>query len=330
MAIADALPAVSVIISFFKPDIDLARRQVASLLAQDGVNLTGFAVLDGEETGEDPELLALIRDAGFDIIVNATPLGVRQAFCEGLNRALADADHDRFFCYADQDDEWHPDKLSRLVACAAATQAALVHCDARVVAGDGTVITQSLHQYESRREPADLLGMILLNTVTGMTALFPAATARLARDVMASYDGSFLHDHVTAIAAASLGPVIFIDDVLVDYIQHGGNHLGAKLHRNMIRRRAMGVGPLAIYRDTSDSMFRDRRAVALLLDRHGKLPADLRTMFLTSQCRGFWNLSWTYTRLLWKMFIGLDFRRWVLGLRMMDAALFVHYPSPRS
>lgn len=325
MAGIDDLPAVRVIIAFFRPDLELARRQVESLLAQQGVKLTGVAVLDGIETERQAGVADLIRKTGFDVVVNETPLGIRGAFAEGLRRALASAVPGSYFCYADQDDDWYPLKLARLVDSARATGAALVHCDARVVRDDGTVVVPSLHRFESRREPEDLLGMILLNSVTGMTSLFPLATARLAHSLMENYQGSFLHDHLTAIAAASLGTVEFLDDVLVDYVQHRSNTLGAKARRNMFRRRAIGRRPFRLYRNTSGALFHDRRAVAELLDRAGRLPRDLQVLFRTSEFRdaSWWQIGWTGMRLSWNLFRTGDLRRWVLGLRMMDAALFV-------
>lgn len=319
---ADSELAVTVIIAFHKPDIGLAKRQIDSILAQAGVTLSGVAVLDGDETADDAALRDLIAAAGFDVVTNPEPLGVKGAFASGLERALAQAGDGQFFCYADQDDDWHVEKLARLAAHAQRSGAALVHCDARVVAEDGTLIANSLHRYESRREPNDLLGTLLLNTVTGMTCLFPMMTARLALALMTQYNGSFLHDHITAIAAASIGPQIYLDEALVDYVQHGGNKIGAKLHQSMARRRAVGSQHMALYRKTSEAMYQERRAVAQLLAQRGLLPRPLQLMFRTGHPAGVTSMMWAYTRSLFRLFAELDFRRWMLAMRMMDAALF--------
>lgn len=317
-------PAVSVIIAFHKPDIGLARRQIDSILGQTGVTISGVAVIDGDETADDPALQDLVAVSGFDVVVNSEPRGVLGAFAAGLERALSQAGDMQFFCYADQDDVWHAEKLVKLVACAQRTGATLVHCDAHVVAEDGTIIAASLHRYESRREPTSLLGTLLLNSVTGMTCLFPIVTARLALDLMMEYDGPLLHDHITAIAATAIGSQVYLDDVLVDYIQHRTNQLGAKLHIPLTRRRALGFEHLELYRMTSRRIYDERRGVALLLAQRGLLPLPLQQMFRTGEPVGTLRLIWIYTRFLARLFFEFDFRRWMLGLRMMDAALFCH------
>lgn len=308
----------AVIIAFHKPDIALARRQIASLVAQQDVELSVTAVFDGAETANDPELRALTEAAGFLPVVNDHALGVRGAFVRGLSAALEHASPGTVFAYADQDDQWHPAKLARSIARLDETQAALVHCDARVLAGDGSLIASSLHRYESRRNSNSLAGVLILNAVTGMTAVFTAEVARRALRLMERYDGTMLHDHLTAIAAASAGELAYLDEPLVDYMQHGGNQLGAKIHRSMLRRRGIGIAHLAAYRGTSAAMFADRRTVAKLLQEDGLLPWHLAALF---GCGAFGRLLTLAACVsVWSGFVASgDLRRAMLALRMCDA-----------
>ncbi len=312
-----------VVVAFHRPDHGLALRLIDSLLAQSGVDIAVVAVLDGAETCGDAALAALLDDPRIDLRRSAVALGVRGAFAFGLKRALVLYPDERTcFAYADQDDCWHRDKLARSLARLRQTAASLVHCDARVTDEDGKVIAPSLHDFESRRNADTPLEALLLNAVSGMTALFNAATARLACRLMDNLDSGLLHDHLTAVAAASLGPVAFLPEVLVDYVQHGGNALGARevLHRPWYRR-AMTARDLAAYRGTSRHIFEERRPLALALRKEGLLSRELAEMFLVSEpLPSFPRLVLRYWAAMLRLFLAGQSRRGFLCFRVMDGA----------
>ncbi len=318
----NGLPRVTAVLALHRPAPELARRQIESLVGQVGVDLVCVAVLDGGETADEPELRRMLARPNIEVVVQREALGVRRAFAEGLRHGLAMAGNGTcYFAYCDQDDVWHADKLARCCALARASGASLVHCDARVMSESGVLIAPSLHDYEARSEAGDLLETLLLNSVTGMTTLFTAGTARLALVLMQSYDGLLLHDHVTAAAAASLGPVVFLDAALADYVQHPNNQLGAKPHRSAWRRRAFGFADIAAYRQTSLEMFEDRRRLALLLAREGVLPPRLATLFKTGKTPGKTVLFLRFYLAALTLLLKRQFRRAMLCARMMDAAL---------
>ncbi len=107
-------------------------------------------------------------------------IGSTGCFCHGPPACCREAGESDFFAYCDQDDVWHPAKLSRLAGFLIETKSELVYCDARVVDEQGQTIAPSLHQFESRDVPHGLLQHLLLNAVSGMTALFTRRTAELA------------------------------------------------------------------------------------------------------------------------------------------------------
>ncbi len=315
-------PAVTVIAAFHKPSPVLAERQIESLLAQTDVRLSLVAVIDGADTAGDGDLMRQLRNAGATIVINETARGAARSFAEGLRRAIARSPGDAgYFAYCDQDDVWHSRKLSRSIAVLGATGAALVHCDARVVAEDGQVIAPSLFRYEARRESGNLLGTLLLNWVTGMTAVFPAHTARAALTVLDRYQGPLLHDHVTSIVAASLGHIAYIDEVLVDYVQHEGNQIGAKPKRGRLRWRVPGRSHVAAYRTTSAEIFETRRAIATVLAREDLLPQQLGIMFLTGATPSVKAFVQAYALEILKLTRSGQYRRARLAARMMDAGL---------
>ncbi len=317
-----AMPSVSVAMAFHRPSPVLARRQIESLVAQEGVRLSIAAVIDGAETAGDEELMALLTAAGAAITVNGEALGIRRAFATGLGQAIAAAQgDDGFFAYCDQDDVWHPEKLRLSVAALRGTGAALVHCDARVLDGAGHVIAPSLHRFEARREAGGLLEAMLVNSVTGMTAVFTARTARLAAAVLERYQGELLHDHVTAAVAAGSGGIALVDRVLADYVQHGGNQIGARPPRPVLRRRAIGASHLKAYRATSREIFESRRALANALAEEGLLPPQLETLFLLGPSPSKAQYAGDALRQFAKLMRAGQFRRAGMAARIADGAL---------
>ena len=317
------LPQVVVVVAFHRPDHQLARRLIQSLLAQSGVDIEVVAVLDGAETCGDQGLATLLGDPRIAIVRNDRALGVRGAFAHGLEQALArKPDEQTCFAYADQDDDWHHGKLARCHARLREAAASLVHCDARVTDEDGKAIAPSLHGFESRQNADTLLEALLLNAVSGMTALFDAPTARLACRLMDNLDSGLLHDHVTAVAAASLGPVAYLPEVLVDYVQHDGNALGAKelLHRPWYRR-AMTARDLVAYRQTSRNIFEERRPLAQALRKEGLLTQDMALMFLLSEPPpSLPRLVLRYWAAILRLLFAGQSRRGFLCFRVLDGA----------
>jgi hypothetical protein len=318
---AHGAPPVAVVMALHKPVMAQVKAQLASLLAQKGVRLHGTAMLDGAETAADGELRALLDDAGFALVATAEAQGARAAFAKGLKVALGAAEENALFAYCDQDDVWHAQKLARLAGFLAETRSELVYCDARVVEEGGRLIAPSLHRFESREEPQGLLQHLLLNAVSGMTALFTRRTAELAVALMRDCeDNSLLHDHLTALAAASLGETWHLAEPLVDYVQHAGNALGAKPHMRAWKKRTLGVGPLSLYRATSRAMFEQRRSAAQALARAGVLPRKLEAMFLTRR-PGFFEFEYAYANSVLALLAQGQYRRAMLCIRMWDAAL---------
>jgi hypothetical protein len=314
------LPRVTVVAAFHRPALDLALGQIRSLQRQSGVALRLIGVIDGAETAADARLGALLEDGGFEVIVNREALGAALSFAAGLGRGLSQSGRDELFAYCDQDDLWHPEKLARSARRLRERQAQLVHCDARVVDDAGRVIARSLHAYESRQEPQDLLQHLLLNSVTGMTAVFTAQTAELALRLIRGSRSGLLHDHLTAIAAAILGEVVHLDEPLVDYVQHSGNQIGARPRRPVRWRRAVGLAALRAYRETSSRMFAERRDAARALDLEGLLPARIAALFVV-QRSGAARVAAAYAAAVFSLLRARQYRRAMLCARMLDGAL---------
>lgn len=134
----------------------------------------------------------------------------------------------------DQDDIWHPDKLTRLHDALSDAEARfgadtpiLVHSDARIVDADGRPLHSSLWRHQGWNPAARSLPELLVqNNVTGCLLMMNAAAMPPVR--RASADGDLhMHDWFIALTAAAFGRIIPIPAALADYRQHGTNAMGA-------------------------------------------------------------------------------------------------------
>ncbi len=220
---------VFVVLSLFRPDEGLLGRQVRSLIDQSHRGIEVLACADGPLDGGTASLLTEIGDPRVRLVVFDNNVGVHASFARGLREALARSDRDTdLFAFCDQDDLWHPTKLAQQVACLGDPEVSLCHSDARVVARDGRELAPSLFDYESRSRSASLTDLLVMNNVTGMTAVFRRDVARAASGFPLARSRYVLHDHWTALVASLFGRIHLIDKPLVDYVQHDESVLGAR------------------------------------------------------------------------------------------------------
>ncbi|MBQ7536230.1 MAG: glycosyltransferase family 2 protein [Stomatobaculum sp.] len=153
------------------------------------------------------------------------------------SKEAANSGAGQYYMFADQDDVWHPDKVEKTLAAMREaegteekTGAAIpiaVHCDMRVVDEEGQEIAPSYVKYQQMSpERCGLNQLLVQNNVTGGAMMMNDALVRiiLSRPLPRH---AVMHDHWIALAAAAFGKVIFLDEALYDYRQHGTNVLGA-------------------------------------------------------------------------------------------------------
>lgn len=208
------------------------REQLESILAQ-SVRPDEVVVSD-DDSGDDTLRLVesvFARHAADGvssrILRHAPPLGVTRNFESAISACTGD-----LIVLSDQDDVWHPDRIERMAAeFAARSELLLAFSDARLVNADGAFLGESLFQGLGIREAdkrelrdGDAYGVLLTrNLATGATMMFRRELAALA----APFPESWLHDEWLAVMAAATGRIRLLDDLLIDYRQHGRNEVGA-------------------------------------------------------------------------------------------------------
>lgn len=245
----DSEPLIAVCLATFDPPAELFERQIASLRAQAHRNWVCVVSDDGSSNEAYSVVEATIQgDERFRVARSSGRIG----FYRNFERALAMVPPAaRFVAFADQDDRWHPDKLSTLVS--AIGDAQLVYSDARAVRADGTVLSESLWAGR-RNNRTNLASLLLSNTVTGAASLFRRELLDLVLPLPPA-PGVPYHDHWTALVALATGEVAHVDRPLFDYVQHTGAVLGyeaigarAELSRVRRLRRLSGAPADALER----------------------------------------------------------------------------------
>ena len=222
------------------PPPELLARQLDSIRAQTHHN---WVCVISDDCSAPSALAAIERaiagDARFVLSRSPQRLGFYRNFERALELVPADA---RYVALADQDDAWRADKLDALLAELGGAQ--LVYSDARIVARDGRVLSDTWWG-QRRNNHEDLLSLLVANAVTGAASLFRRELLDYALPFPPAQFAHF-HDHWIGLVAATLGEIAYVPRPLYDYVQHGQASLGhaaanrmPSLRERLTQRRAL-------------------------------------------------------------------------------------------
>ena len=197
------------------------RQQIDSILQQDYPNIQLVLSDDGSQDGTQ-EILAEYEAKYPDRVIwhqSGKRFGNAQTHFMHLLRTFHDAP---YIMFSDQDDVWHPDKVSKTLEKmreieTVSTVPALVHTDLRVVDQDLNVKAQSFCEYSNINGNRLKLNQLLVqNVVTGCTVMVNRALAELSCAEI-SEDAIIMHDWWIALLAAACGTIGFLNETTIDY-----------------------------------------------------------------------------------------------------------------
>lgn len=229
---ADALPEYAVVLSAYDGAAHI-NAQIESIEAQTAGR---WRLYVRDDASGDDTYARLVECARGEPRIELQPadglnLGAAASFGTLLQLALDRGE--RYVFLSDQDDVWLPKKCARMVEEMVAKEAevgagvpVLVHTDLRVVGSDLSLIHDSFTELLRIDAVGDLHARRLLlgNSVTGCATLVNAALLRCALPMPTVA----MHDWWLAQCAAAFGEVVFLDEPLVLYRQHGRNVVGAR------------------------------------------------------------------------------------------------------
>jgi len=220
-------PRIHVVLATFSPRPDWLIGQIASVLAQEAVEVTLHICDDG--SGPDTEAL-LARLCGSDPRCDWST-GERVGSARNFARGLADSPRDvEAILLADQDDVWDTHKARELLSVLDDGNV-LAHSDARLIDSDGSGLPGTLFSHEVRdRDALSQASLVVRNTVTGCTLAMRPALLDAALPFPSAVGGAFHHDLWLALCAAGIGTIGTCERPLLAYRQHEGNVVGAVAH----------------------------------------------------------------------------------------------------
>jgi glycosyltransferase involved in cell wall biosynthesis len=216
-------PLVAICMATHEPPETLFKRQVESIRRQTHGRFICLISDDASSEHAWEEIQrAIAEDPRFVASRGSTRLGFYNNFERSLMLVPPEA---TYVAFADQDDEWHEDKLDVLIRAVETSGAELAFSDMAIVDESGRTLQSS---YWDRRRNAwtDLGSLLLMNTVTGAASLFRRDLLEDALPFPPRLASAY-HDHWIACVALARGTIVYVDRPLYAYVQHGGNEAGA-------------------------------------------------------------------------------------------------------
>jgi O-antigen biosynthesis protein len=244
-------PRVHVVLATFEPRPDWLQLQVATILAQEGVEVSLDVTDDGSGTDTGILLEQLCAADPRCRWTTGARLGSAANFARGLARAPRDVDA---ILLADQDDVWEPDKAAVLVATLAEGHL-LAHSDARLIDADGALLPGTLFEHEGRDATATTQeSLVVRNVVTGCTAALRPEVLEAALPFPSLVGGAVHHDLWLALCAAGRGTIGTVRRPLLGYRQHGANVVGAVTGYGRFRGPREAAGSWALRRHIAEAV----------------------------------------------------------------------------
>ena len=221
-----SLQRVGIVLAAYQPDQQLFEGQLESIRTQDHPDWFCVVTMDSPmlTIDEAPWIRRYYEDGRFHFYQNDTQLGALKNFERGSLIALdlgAEA-----IAFSDQDDYWHPNKVSRsLLALNQQPPLSAICCDARVrINGELQSRPRShIMRYSSKKYSYSTRRVLLSWGAWGNGMMFDAKLVPL-HPFTAS--GQRFHDgHISAVASLN-GGITFLPEVLFDYNLHSFNLVG--------------------------------------------------------------------------------------------------------
>jgi len=224
---------IAICMATHEPDPERLALQLDSIRDQDWPAWVCVISDDASSPGSYAELQRLTEeDPRFVVSRSERRLGFYRNFERALRMAPIEA---AWVALSDQDDRWHPDKLSALRAALAARPGArLAYSDMRMLDEHGEVVSDT-YWILRRNNSSNLTSMLIANTVTGAASLFDRSLLDCALPFPPAV-GTAYHDHWLALCALASGGLAYLDRPTYDRVRHLGSVTADTAHARALHR----------------------------------------------------------------------------------------------
>ena len=225
---------VVVLMPVFKPSVDFLYEQIASIQNQKGVEITLCCVVADMVSKEIITNMAAKVGIHLKTFLPQSKLGVTEAIIFGFKSTIDSFEYD-YLALCDQDDIWLPTKIKNQIDVLKTKDADLTYCDANVINHDNTKEYGSMHVLEKRPKCPTIYNLATGNIGTGMTFLMTYQFSRTALPFLRKAPKWMLHDYQMMIICSLVGKVYFDERIFVRYRQHGANHTGIAMSKELVQ-----------------------------------------------------------------------------------------------
>ena len=210
------LPLISIVMATYNGSLYLAE-QMDSIVAQSYPNVE-IIVVDDCSTDNTIEILKCfqLKYSNIKIVINDTNLGYVKNFEKGCSLATGE-----YIALCDQDDYWHPEKLSKMQA--AIGDYPLIYCDSVLCNETLTPIGENISDRVSCRNFDNCLQQAIFCRIYGHATLIKKSFLEKALPFLAVIP----HDWWLSYVATFYGGVKYLPEPLASYRQHSANIFGA-------------------------------------------------------------------------------------------------------
>lgn len=160
------------------------------------------------------------------VIKNEENLGYVKNFYKAISLTKGE-----YIFLADQDDEWHPNKIERTLqvlkdekATVVCTNCCLIDSESRAILNDSCFDrTPFINRVSQTVSPISFFELVIDNIAQGCTYCF---TQEVKNAYLRVNSNHLIHDHQIMFVAALLGKACFLNEALIDYRLHGNNVVG--------------------------------------------------------------------------------------------------------
>jgi glycosyltransferase involved in cell wall biosynthesis len=217
-----SVDTVGIALATYNPNPALFARQIDSIRRQSHRDWICVVSDDCSSPTFLGEVQAVLKDdPRFRLAIGTNNAGIYRNFERAITLLPETC---RWIAFADQDDEWSPNKLEALLTEGTRTQSPIVFSDMAIYSIGGQRLADTFWTFR-RLEFQSPAAIAIANTVTGMAMLFRSCILATAMPFPA-LPGLSYHDRWITLVGLAKGNVQYVSQKLVRYIQHGGNHTG--------------------------------------------------------------------------------------------------------